>query len=466
MTKNDPKPLYMMTLGCPKNRVDSEVMLGTLLQRGYQLVPEAERAEVIVVNTCAFIGPAKQESVDTILEMAELKKSGSCKTLVVTGCLSQRYPGELAKEMPEVDHFLGTSAYARIGDLLAAEASPRQVIPDPDYIHDAKTPRVSSLPSYTAYVKIAEGCDNACAFCIIPTLRGAQRSRPVADIVAEAQQLAERGAVELNLVAQDLTAYGHDLPGKPKLQELLKALAQVDVRWIRLHYAYPRVFPDELIDVMASEKKVAKYLDMPVQHVSDKLLASMRRGRDSAFLKELLAKLRARVPGLTMRTSLIAGLPGETEEDFQQLCRFVQEQRFERLGVFQYSDEEGTAAYDFPDKVPAAVIERRWRELMAIQKRINREQHASFVGRRLEVLVEGASPETEHLLVGRHEGQAPEIDGQVYINDGLAYPGELVTAEVTEAHEYDLVARVVERPDPRKRALTPRVSVPAWVAPR
>jgi ribosomal protein S12 methylthiotransferase len=240
----------------------------------------------------------------------------------------------------------------------------------------------------------------------------------------------------------------------------------VDVRWIRLHYAYPRVFPDELIDVMASEKKIARYLDMPVQHVSDKLLLSMRRGRDSTFLKELLAKLRARVPELTMRTSLIAGLPGETEEDFQMLCRFVQEQRFERLGVFQYSDEEGTAAYDFADKVPAAVIERRWRELMAIQKRINREQHASFVGRRLEVLVEGPSPETEHLLIGRHEGQAPEIDGQVYINDGMAYPGELVTVEVTESHDYDLVGRVVERPDPRRRTLKPRAAVTTWTAPR
>ena len=464
--ENESRSLYMMTLGCPKNRVDSEVMLGTLLGRGYRLVQEAERAEVIVVNTCAFIGPAKQESVDTILELAELKKSGACKTLVVTGCLSQRYPGELAREMPEVDHFLGTSAYARIGDLLAAEASPRQVISDPDYIHDARTPRVSSLPAYTAYVKIAEGCDNACAFCIIPALRGAQRSRPVADVVAEAQQLAEQGAVELNLIAQDLTAYGHDLPGKPKLHELLKALCQVEVRWTRLHYAYPRVFPDELIDVMASERKIARYLDMPVQHVSDRLLLSMRRGRDSAFLRELLARLRERVPGLTLRTSLIAGLPGETEEDFAQLCQFVQEQRFERLGVFQYSDEEGTAAHGFADKVPAQTIERRWRELMAIQKRINREQNAGLVGRRLEVLVEGPSPETEHLLVGRHEGQAPEIDGQVYINDGFAYPGELVTVEVTEAHDYDLVGRVVERPDPRQRTLRPRASVPTWVAPR
>lgn len=461
-----PRSLYMMTLGCPKNRVDSEVMLGTLLGRGYRLVQEAEAAQVIVVNTCAFIGPAKQESVDTILEMAELKKTGACKTLVVTGCLSQRYGGDLAREMPEVDHFLGTGAYVQIGDLLAAEAAPRQVIPDPHFIHDAQTPRINSLPGYTAYLKIAEGCDNACAFCIIPTLRGAQRSRPVADIVTEAQRLAEQGAVELNLVAQDLTAYGHDLPGKPKLYELLRALCQVDVRWLRLHYAYPRVFPDELVDVMATEKKVARYLDMPVQHVSDKLLLSMRRGRDSTFLKTLLAKLRARVPGLTMRTSLIAGLPGETEEDFELLKDFVKEQRFERLGVFQYSDEEGTAAYDFADKVPQPQIERRWRELMAIQKRINREQNKQRVGQKLEVLVEGPSEETEHLLVGRHEGQAPEIDGQVYINDGLAYPGELVTVEVTEAHDYDLVGRVVDRPDPRRRTLVPRTAVPAWTAPR
>ncbi|RYZ32902.1 MAG: radical SAM protein, partial [Myxococcaceae bacterium] len=257
----DTKSLYMMTLGCPKNRVDSEVMLGTLRTRGYSLVQDPAAAQVIVVNTCAFIGPAKQESVDSILEMAELKKTGACKTLVVTGCLSQRYGQDLSLEMPEVDHFLGTSAYAQIGDLLAAEASPRQVIPDPDYIHNAQTPRINSMPKYTAYLKISEGCDNACAFCIIPTLRGGQRSRTVEDIMAEARNLADSGVQELNLVAQDLTAYGHDLPGKPKLHELLRELVKVDVKWIRLHYAYPRVFPDELIDVIASEPKIAKYLD-------------------------------------------------------------------------------------------------------------------------------------------------------------------------------------------------------------
>jgi len=439
----------MATLGCPKNRVDSEVMLGTLGARGYTLVERPEDASVIVVNTCAFIGPAKQESVDTILELAELKKTGRCNTLVVTGCLSQRYGPELAKEMPEVDHFLGTGAYVQIGDLLAAEAAPRQIIPDPHYVHDARTPKVNSSPKWTAYLKVSEGCDNACAFCIIPTLRGAQRSRPIDDLVAEARTLAASGVRELNLVAQDLTAYGHDLPGRPQLHQLLKALCTVDVRWIRLHYAYPRVFPDALIEVMAREPRIAKYLDMPLQHASDRLLRSMRRGRDSAFLIALLAKLRARIPGLTFRTSLIAGLPGETEEDFELLKEFVRTQRFERMGCFQYSDEEGTAAYDFPDKVPQKVIERRWREVMAVQKRINREQNRALVGKRLEVLVEGSSPESEHLLVGRHEGQAPDIDGVVYINDGFGYPGEFVTVEVTEAHDYDLVGRVVDRPERR-----------------
>ncbi|MHB8879560.1 MAG: 30S ribosomal protein S12 methylthiotransferase RimO [Myxococcaceae bacterium] len=468
-----------MTLGCPKNRVDSEVMLGTLGQRGYTLVHEPALAHVIVVNTCAFIGPAKQESIDTILELAEHKKSGKCTTLVVTGCLSQRYAPELSKQMPEVDHFLGTSAYAQIGDLLAAEAAPRELIPDPDYVHDANTPKVNSLPGYTAYLKISEGCDNACAFCIIPKLRGAQRSRPIADVVAEATKLAEQGVAELNLVAQDLTAYGNDLPGRPKLHQLLKALCEVDVRWIRLHYAYPRVFPDELIEVIAREPKIAKYLDMPLQHASDKLLLSMQRGRDSKFLRGLLARLRERVPGLTLRTSLIVGLPGETEEDFELLKEFVREQRFERMGCFQYSDEEGTAAFDLPGKVAQKTIERRWREVMAVQKRISREQAATLVGTRLSVLVEGASPETEHLLVGRYQGQAPEIDGQVYINDGLAYPGEFVTVLVTEAHDYDLVGKVVEREPRSGRQLRARekplaevrggeasVKLPAWLAPR
>ena len=477
--KSTSKSLYMMTLGCPKNRVDSEVMLGTLQGRGYTLVEAPESAEVIVVNTCAFIGPAKQESIDNILELAELKKRGACQTLVVTGCLSQRYGAELSKELPEVDHFLGTSAYVQIGDLLAAEAAPRQVIPDPEYIHSAAVPKVNSMPGYTAYLKVSEGCDNKCAFCIIPTLRGLQRSRPIDDLVAEAAALVDAGVLELNLVAQDLTAYGHDLPGKPRLHELVRELSRLDARWIRLHYAYPRPIDDALFTLMANEPKVAKYVDMPFQHASDKLLLAMKRGRTSEYLAAMVKKFRERVPGLTFRTSFIVGLPGETEDDFQALVRFVQEHRFERMGCFQYSDEEGTAAFDMDGKVPKRTIERRWRELMAVQKRINREQNRTLVGRRLEVLVEGVSEESEHLLVGRHQGQAPEIDGLVYLNDGLAYPGELVTAEVTEAHDYDLVAKVVERPDPKlrrhkarqaplqdARGGEKRVPTPGWLAPR
>jgi ribosomal protein S12 methylthiotransferase len=300
------------------------------------------------------------------------------------------------------------------------------------------------MPSYTAYVKVSEGCDNRCQFCIIPKLRGDQRSRTIDDIVREAQDLAERGAVELNLVAQDLTAYGHDLPGRPKLHELLRALSQVDVRWIRLHYAYPRDFPDALIEEIASQPKIVKYLDMPVQHCSDRLLRSMRRGRDSAFLRRLLARLRERVPQIVLRTSLIAGLPGETDEDFRMLCDFVREQRFERLGVFEYSDEEGTGAFEMDGKVPPTVIRKRRRELMAIQRKINREQNRALLGSQLEVLVEGPSPETEHLLVGRHAGQAPEIDGQVYINQGTASPGALVTVRIEQAADYDLVGGIVE----------------------
>jgi ribosomal protein S12 methylthiotransferase len=475
---NTDKPIYLLTLGCSKNRVDSEIMLGTLVKKGYRLVEQPEQAEVILVNTCAFIGEAKQESVNAILEMAEHKKSGHCETLIVTGCLTQRYATELGGELPEVDHFLGTGAYAQVGDLLAAEAAPRTVIPDPEYIHSASTPRINSLPSYKAYLKVSEGCDNACAFCIIPKLRGAQRSRPIADIVAEAKRLAAEGVVELNLIAQDLTAYGYDQPGRPKLHELLKALCdQVDVRWIRLHYAYPRDFPDALIDVMANEPKIAKYLDMPIQHSSDKLLRSMKRGRNSTFLKELLGKLRARVPGLVMRTTFIVGLPGETEEDFELLKQFVKEQRFERVGVFEYSPEEGTAAATMEAQVPKATKAKRRRELMAIQRRINREQNKALIGKRVKVLVEGASPETEHLLVGRMEGQAPEVDGLTYINDGLAYPGELVTVEVTQTADYDVVGHIVERenakplePKPNEQAREPRrVTLPivqGWSAPQ
>jgi ribosomal protein S12 methylthiotransferase len=449
--------VYMHTLGCPKNRVDSEVMLGTLAEAGFRLVQDPARAEVVVVNTCGFIESAKVESIDAIVELADLKKTGRAKKLVVAGCLVQRHAAELAKALPEVDHFVGTGAYQDIARIVSDAQAKRLVVPDPDFVHSAASPRVNSLPSHTAYLKISEGCDNACAFCIIPKLRGPQRSRPVADVVAEAEALAAEGTIELSLVAQDLTAYGYDLPGRPRLHDLLRALAKVDgVRWIRLHYAYPRDVPDALVRAIAEEPKIVKYLDMPLQHSSDRLLRSMKRGRDSAFLRELLARLRAGIPGLALRTSLIVGLPGETEADFRDLLDFVAAQRFERLGVFEYSPEEGTPAAEMARQVPDAVKKERYARVMEVQQAISRAHQEAMIGRRIEVLVEGKSEETEHLLAGRHAQQAPEIDGLTYVNDGVAYPGEIVTVEVTDASEYDLVGRVVARdPGLASRRLSP-----------
>jgi ribosomal protein S12 methylthiotransferase len=422
------------------------VMLGTLSQAGYRLVQEPEQADVIVVNTCGFIESAKEESVEAIVALAELKREGRCKKLVVTGCLVQRHAGELARELPEVDHFLGTGAYAEVARIVSDAQAKRLVVPDPEFVHSAATPRVNSLASHTAYLKISEGCDNACAFCIIPKLRGPQRSRPVHDVVAEAEALARDGTIELSLVAQDLTAYGTDLPGRPRLHALLRALAQVDgIRWIRLHYAYPRDVPDALVETIAGEPKIVKYLDMPLQHSSDRLLRAMKRGRDSVFLRELLARLRGGVPGLVLRTSLIVGLPGETEADFEGLVRFVEESRFERLGVFEFSAEDGTPAAEMAGQVPAKVKRARFERVMELQQGISRAHQRALIGRRLEVLVEGASEETEHLLAGRHAQQAPEIDGLTYVNDGVAYPGEIVTVEVTDASDYDLVGKVVAR---------------------
>ncbi len=460
-----PTRVYMHTLGCPKNQVDSEVMLGTLAAAGFRLVQDPRRADVVVVNTCGFIESAKEESIAAIVELAALKTSGRCRKLVVAGCLTQRYHAELAAELPEVDHFVGTGAYQEIGRIVADAQASRVIVPDPDFVHAATTPRVNSLPSHTAYLKVAEGCDNACAFCIIPALRGPQRSRSVPDLVAEATALAADGVVELSLVAQDLTAWGQDLPGRPRLHQLLPALCGVEgIRWIRLHYAYPRDFPDALVEVMAAEPKIVRYLDMPVQHASDRLLRAMRRGRDVRFLRELLARLRERVPGIALRTSLIVGLPGETERDFAELLAFVREQRFERLGVFEYSREEGTPAAEMLDQVPAEVKRERFEAVMEAQRGIAAAHQRSWIGRRVEVLVEGASPESEHLLAGRTAQQAPEIDGVTYLNEiaipgqegAAVYPGELVTAEVTDAADYDLVARVVARDPAPRRAPRPR----------
>jgi ribosomal protein S12 methylthiotransferase len=441
--------VHFVSLGCPKNRVDTEVMLGHT----------PEEAEVIVVNTCGFIGEAKQESIDAILEMARHKEAGTCKRLVVAGCLSQRYPTELAAEMPEVDCFIGTDEVGAIADVLSdtSGAGNRRVrvAETPRYLYDDIAPRRASMPAHSAYVKIAEGCDRPCAFCIIPKLRGPQRSRDPESVVREARALAAAGTKELCLVAQDLTTYGTDLPdakapGAPNLASLLRGLGGVEgLRWIRLHYAYPTACTDELLDVMASEARVAKYLDVPIQHVDSGVLKSMRRGYGERQVRDLCERVRARVPGVTLRTTFIVGHPGETDESFQRLCDFVRDAELDRVGVFNFSREEGTVAALLPKRVPQKEVDARRRELLRIQRDVSKKKLRAMRGRTLEVLVEGPSDESEYLLMGRHEGQAPEIDGQVYLSfaegagDAAAPPaGTLVQARVTHSAEYDLAAEL------------------------
>jgi len=453
--------IYFVSLGCPKNQVDTELMLGQVQAAGHTLVDAAEGADVIVVNTCAFIDAAKEESVDTILEMAQHKRSGAQK-LVVTGCLAQRYADELAKDIPEIDHILGSSDYPSIARALGARPAGRggratgkaggsrrlpviQVAETPSYIHDHDAPRVRIGARHSAYVKIAEGCDRPCAFCIIPKLRGPQRSRGIDDIVAEVRALGAEGVVEVNLIAQDLTRYGWDAGSSPEaratLAQLLRALGRLDgVSWIRLHYTFPSAFDDELIDVIASEPKVVKYIDVPLQHISDAMLKRMRRGHSGRVTRELVTKLRARIDGLVLRTTFIVGHPGETAAEFDELCGFVAESRFDRAGAFTFSVEPGTVSAILPHRVDPEVSAERQQTLMEIQRQISRARHEAMVGRELDVLVEGVSSESDYLMEGRWYGQAPGIDGVTYLSDRQVAPGSLVRARVTQASDYDLAA--------------------------
>ena len=436
----------MVSLGCPKNLVDGEVMLGRLQGAGYGLVADPKEADVIVVNTCAFIETAKQESVDAILEMAREKETGRAKRLVVTGCLTQRYDADLRREIPEIDATLGTGQVEGIVEAVGGAAtSLAQAEPGlPTWVYDHQQPRVLSTPPWLAYVKISEGCDYTCSFCIIPTLRGRHRSRNVEDIVAEAKALAGRGVREIVLVAQDSTRYGLDHGVRDGLAYLLRRLGRIDgLRWIRVMYAYPATLTDPILDAMASEEKVVKYVDIPLQHASESVLRRMKRPTGRGNLLGMIERIRERVPGVAIRTSFIVGFPGETEADFETLLRFVEDARFDNVGVFAYSDEENTTSYDLPDRVPARTKQTRRRKLMSLQKRISARRNRARVGERLTVLVEGTHPDTDLLLRGRTAFQAPEIDGQVIVNDGTADPGTFVTCEVTEAHPYDLVARIV-----------------------
>jgi len=457
--KSEVQKIGFVSLGCPKNLVDSEVMMGQLAKHGYELTTDREAADVIVVNTCGFIEAAKQESINTILEMAQLKETANCKRLVVAGCLVERYRQDLLNQLPEVDAVLGTSEVEKIVaavDPAAVEAQDAAFVASaswmtrglPTYLYDENTPRVLATPRHFAYVKIAEGCDHTCAFCAIPQMRGNYRSRRAGSILREAEQLAAQGVKELVLISQDSTRYGKDLGVKDGLAALLRSLARVDgIEWIRVMYSYPNSLSDATLAVMAEQEKVCNYLDLPLQHASAAVLKRMRRGGDRRLLEKLINRARQFVPEITVRTTFIVGFPGETEADFEELVRFVREVEFDRVGVFTYSDEEGTHAYALEEKVPARVMRSRRAKLMREQAKISKRRNHALVGRRFKALLEGTSSESELLLQARLESQAPEVDGHVLVNDlpadFSARPGDFINAEVTEAHDYDLVARAI-----------------------
>ncbi|HSI03931.1 MAG: 30S ribosomal protein S12 methylthiotransferase RimO [Myxococcota bacterium] len=488
MSSTSPKKtVHFLSLGCPKNRVDSEVMLGHMAADGYVHADAPEGADVIVVNTCAFIDAAKEESVDAILDMVKLKTAGQAGKVVVTGCLSQRYAPQLAQEIPEVDHFLGTGNFEGIADVLrnstqhdhgpktraslpifgapqhkpkpharlvgrnalvpyrhSAEGNLREGIPDPDFTITSRSPRVASQALFSQYLKVSEGCSNTCSFCIIPKLRGPQRSRAIADIVDEAMRLKDQGTVEINLIAQDLCAFGNDRDGDENLAKLLRELDKTGIEWIRCLYAYPKGLTEEVMEVMAGSKHIVPYLDMPLQHISDDMLRRMRRGKGGESTKDLLRKLRATVPGLVLRTTFITGLPGETDADFKELCDLVEEIRFERMGVFTFSPEEDTPAATMEGQIAPELAKERQEVLMELQRGISREQHQAMIGSRIKVLVQGVSSETELLLEGRHQGQAPEIDGVTYITSGTASPGQMVEIVIDEASDYDVAGQLAD----------------------
>jgi len=484
-----------VSLGCPKNLVDSEVMMGMLQTGGAQITARAEDADVIVVNTCSFIDSAKQESVNTILEMAQHKISGKAQKLVVAGCLVERYRAEIQKNIPEVDAVVGTGELEHIlaaagihttgaaatensspfvilnsssasqslksgvparAEGLAREQSGRfsrsewdGAIADlPNYLYDETTPRVLATPKASAYIKIAEGCDHPCGFCIIPQLRGKFRSRHFESVIAEAERLAANGVREITLIGQDTTCYGEDLGLKDGLALLLERLAQIEeLRWVRFLYAYPNKITGKLLETIAGNEKICSYIDVPLQHASASMLKRMKRGAGAEIFLKSIAKMRRTIPNLMLRTSFIVGFPGETEKDFAELCEFVREAQFDWLGVFSYSDEEGSAAYHLDNKVPPREIERRRRKLMQIQRQISKKNKRKLIGREFNVLALGPSEETDLLWEGRTELHAPEIDGKLFIND-FGYheelvPGTFYRCEITEAHDYDLVAKIV-----------------------
>ncbi len=432
-----------ISLGCPKNQVDSEVMAGLLRKAGHEVVPDEQDAEAIIVNTCAFIKSASEESIEAILETASLKKGGSLKYLVAAGCLAQRYREGLLEELPEVDAYLGTGEFGRIAealDSLVRGAKTHHPLPVPEYIYSHDTPRLRFTPKHWSYLKISEGCDNRCTYCVIPSLRGGLRSRPINSIAEEARALASQGVKEICLIAQDVTAYGSDSKPKKSLPRLLRELEKIrPLPWIRLLYMHPAHFTDELIEFLAGSEKVLKYLDIPIQHADDGILRKMGRNVTYAQMMKLIERLRRDIPGVALRTSLMVGFPGETDEKFKKLLEFVKNVEFDHLGVFGYSDEDCAASAKLPGKVGEGVIIKRRDRIMKAQARISLKKNRERVGKTYKALVDGPSPETDLLYLSRAYFQAPEIDGVVYINDGTPVAGEFADVLITEAHPYDLV---------------------------
>jgi ribosomal protein S12 methylthiotransferase len=440
-----------ISLGCPKNLVDSEVMIGLLEREGHAIIPDAERAEILIINTCSFIGDARRESIDAVLAAGELKKSGSLRRLIVTGCLPERYAREILMELPEIDAILGVNQIPLIARAVRGEARP-----PPDsfgrrdadlYLYDHTTPRTLSGPPHAAYMKVSEGCDHRCAFCVIPRIRGRFRSRSLPSLVSEAEQLAARGVREITLVSQDTTAYGSDLGMKDGLARLLRELGRVEaIGWIRFLYIHPDRVSRELIEAVNSSPRICRYIDMPLQHASGAVLRAMRRGGNRSTFTRIIERLRRGIPGVTLRTTLIVGFPGETRADFLELKDFCREMEFDRLGVFTYSDEEDTIACGLEPKVSRRTAERRRRILMEQQAEISRRKNRELVGRRLEVLVEGPAEESDLLLEGRLRSQAPGIDGVCLINDseaGEVRAGQFRTLRITRALEHDLLGTIV-----------------------
>ena len=478
-TPTRPQKVGFVSLGCPKNLVDSEVMMGLLARAGAELSSRVEDADVIVVNTCSFIESAQQESVDTILEMAEHKISGRAKKLIVAGCLVERYRNEIRRRIPEVDAVVGTGELQNIlaaagvavappknnspfvvlssraeGDARAAQGRFSRdqwdgaVVDLPNYLYDDETPRILATPKSTAYIKIAEGCDHPCTFCIIPQLRGQFRSRRFESVIAEAERLVNTGVREITLIGQDTTCYGEDFGLKDGLALLLEKLAKIeDLRWIRFLYAYPNKITGRLLETIGTHEKVCSYMDVPLQHASPTVLKRMKRGGGAEVFLRSITKMRRAIPGLTLRTSFIVGFPGETEKEFEELCAFVGEAQFDWMGTFAYSDQDGADAYSLESKVPLGEIERRRKHLMTIQQKISKKKKKTLVGQEFDLLLEGISEETELLMEGRTAMHAPEIDGKVFVNDFPAdiapQPGEFYRCQITEAHDYDLVAKIL-----------------------